>query len=356
MIRISLTTAQLATARFTVSPLLHLVTGLVLVRSGRPTPAWLRQGWCALPPGTRAVLEHLIDPSVHYVPDFVTPVPPGPRPSIESELQAVRDVPADRLRMQLSCYLRLGKVPRGYTAARGYTHAEGEGFRSDPTAADRRAWEGDPTAVSGPAADALAQAWSAILAPRWPRLRAVLETDVLHCTTRAAAVGVTRAVLDVIEAVDWDGASAELASPVRADIGEHDGALVLAPLALPVAPRDFTVVMGAGFGEVMVVYPARGRGVLRSQSTHPRAVAAPDRAGGTLATLLPGTRGDVLRAVATPTAGHVVATTLAVSAATVSYHLERLRRAGLVQAHRRGKEVLYVQTDTARRLTAPDLT
>lgn len=357
MIRISLTTAQLATARFTVSPLLQLVSGLVLVRSGRAVPSWLRAGWCALSPAARETLEHVVDPVVHYIPDFVTPVPPGPSPGIDAELQAVRDTSLQRLRMQLPCYLRLGPVPPGYAAARGYSLAQAEAIRTEPTPAERRAWAGDPAAMTGPVADALAEAWATIMAPRWPRLRAVLETDVLHRTSRAAAAGMTRAVLEVVEAGDWDGTGAELASRARADVGDHDGALVLAPLALARDAGDGTVVIGPGRGEVMVGYPARGRGALGQPAARARPATAtgddsdlvvgPEAA---LSTLLPGTRGDVLHTVANPTAGHVVAARLGVSPATVSYHLDRLRRAGLVQSHRRGKEVLYVQTETARRL------
>ena len=92
-----------------------------------------------------------------------------------------------------------------------------------------------------------------------------------------------------------------------------------------------------------LIYPARGVGTL----WEPGGPAAPD----TLAALLGGRRAAVLADLDAPRSTTELAQRLALPPASVSQHLAVLRDAGLVDANRVGRVVLYARTRRGDSLT-----
>jgi DNA-binding transcriptional ArsR family regulator len=93
-------------------------------------------------------------------------------------------------------------------------------------------------------------------------------------------------------------------------------------------------------GEVLLGYPARGRG---------QVWAAPSVLG---TPVLGERRAALLTDLAVPRSTSELAARHRLSPATVSYHLNRLRAAGLVTSRQAGHSVLYAPTERATALLA----
>lgn len=72
--------------------------------------------------------------------------------------------------------------------------------------------------VVGRLADALNQAWSVLIAPDWPQLRAILERDVLHRAGQLTRTGWAGAMDGMHPAVAWDTGGLRISNrpPLRA--------------------------------------------------------------------------------------------------------------------------------------------
>lgn len=347
MIRLTLDAPQLATARFAVSPLLQVVASLVQVRgmSGMGSSR-LAARWAAMSSRSRSVLESLVDPATGYVPDFLTPWPHEDRPTLERELQAVRESSAGRVRQELARFVRLGPVADAYARARGLSTTEVDSSRRDPTTAQRDAWAGNVEAVVLPAADALAEAWTTLVAPDWPLLAALLESDIWHRVRRIALGGVHETVLDLV-GTRSPGPEIEIDTTFSVDLRGRTGRVVLAPVVALDTTPPLAVMPGPEADDLYLGYPCRGRGAI----TAPFASRAGSRDSSSgLAEVIGATRQRLLAELAEPQSGRSLAARLGISPATVSYHLGRLDRGGLVRRHRVGREVVFTLTDSGQRL------
>jgi len=343
VIRIQLSHERLAGARFAVSPLLQLVPALLAVRSGRETPAWVRRGWAGLSRSSRSTLEHLVDPAARTVPDFLMPYPTSGSADVAAELASVRATPSEVVRRQLSTVVQVGEVSPEFARARGVTRERAAAWRRPATEADRRAYAGSPELVTHPAADALEEAWGLILRDRWQAIHATLSADVMHRASQAASQGMERAVCDVLTVTERTGDSAAMATSLHVDGEMLDGELVLAPSVF-FDRGHYGFVTGPRLGDLLLGYPSRGRGEALGQAP----VREPAAAG--LWGLLPPSRRSVLQALSEPRSGQGLASLLGLSPATVSHHLTRLRRDGLVESFRVGKQVIYRRSDASASL------
>lgn len=351
MIRISLTTNQLATARFAISPLLQLSSAVIRVRApGVDAGPGLRARWRGLSPATRELLELLVDPATGYIPDFLNPYPTTDRPSLADELRVVRDTSLLRLREELGRYVRLGEVCPEYAEARGVSVAEADARRRPPTELERAAWEGEPRALTEPAADALAEGWSVLMEPVWDLSRTLLETDILHRVRQISSGGVQETVLELLDGGHWDGSVAEMTSAMTADITHRTGTMVLAPCVMLDASPPLSILCSPTPRDLYLGYPCRGRAAVTGPFAT-RFVPTADATG--LADVVGATRRRVLEALVEAQSGRALSARLGLSAATVSYHLGRLHRGGLVHRRRVGKEVVYSLTEPARALSRP---
>ncbi|MCT2592462.1 winged helix-turn-helix domain-containing protein [Streptomyces sp. N2-109] len=255
----------------------------------------------------------LLMPGRGYTPDFLCPPPTGPATSFDEEMAEVRATdPA----------LAHAELVRSLADTPGAAESpEGEAMLADPAAAVRQL------------ADAKTRAWEVLVAPHWPRLRALLEADIAFHTRRLA-----------------DGGLAALFDGLHPEVSWTDGTLTvnhcyqytrtLGGTGLTLVPSVFAwphVV--SGFEppwQPAVVYPARGIGALWSEPAADTPAA--------LVRLLGTNRAAILAALEQPASTTGLAARLGLAPSSVSVHLSALRGAGLLTSYRLRHQVLYERT------------
>ncbi|HTJ35606.1 MAG TPA: ArsR family transcriptional regulator [Dactylosporangium sp.] len=303
--------------RFAVSPMWQVLSSFRLLRRDDADAAvhgpWLAQvrPRVAAAGLDRGWLAELI-PAAGFWPYFLNPAPDGPAPALSAELAAIRSTPAERVRHDLE-HLRYH-----------------EGFLGPRL----RALHADPAARLARVTQEIQVYFEQALAPYWARVRAVLDTDVLHRARQVAEHGAGHAFNDLHASLRWDGDALHLLRRTRPMPRDGSGpGLVLAPtafggprLASRVAPPD----------PPQLAYPARGAGTLweRGERTDT----------GALAGVLGRSRARLLADLDTPASTTQLAARTGLSAPTVSQCLAAMRAAGLVSAHRVGRSVLYART------------
>ncbi|MBB4982938.1 MULTISPECIES: ArsR/SmtB family transcription factor [Streptomyces] len=313
--------------RFAVSPLWETHSAVRVL--ARPEKQGYHLPWMRRIAGAARELDlrplHLLMPLRGHNPDFLYPPPLGPAAAFEDEIAAVREIDPALARDDFA--RALAETPGAADTV------EGRRLLADPAGAVERL------------AELLRAAWEALIAPEWPRLRALLEADVAYHSRRLAEGGLERLLGELHPAFDWASETATL----RVDYpGEHDRPLDGQGLVL--MPSVFTwpdVV--SGFDppwQPTVVYPARGIGGLWSE---PR-----DRTPEALARLLGPVRADVLCALAEPMGTTALAHLLGRAPSSVSSHLAVLRDAGLLTSRRYGHQVLYERTPLGIALSQPE--
>ncbi|MFE5618944.1 DUF5937 family protein [Streptomyces sp. NPDC056524] len=312
--------------RFALSPLWETHSAVRVLarprRQGYHLP-WLRRIRGAAQ-GLELAPLHLLMPLRGHSPDFLYPPPLGPAASFAEEIAAVRETDPALARDDFA--RALAETPGAAVSDAGRRMLD------DPTATVRRL------------ADLLQAAWEALIAPEWPRLRAVLEADVAYHSRRLAEGGLERLLGELHPGFDWEADRATLTVAHRGDhVRSLDGQ------GLVLMPSVFTwpdVV--SGFDppwQPTVVYPVRGIGGLWTE--------APDRTPEALARLLGRARADVLCALDEPAGTTALAHRLGLAPSSVSAHLSVLREAGLLTSRRYGHQVLYERTPIGIALTAP---
>lgn len=315
----------LARSRFAVSPLHEVVATLLPFGLG-PAPGadpWVARARRVLGRARLPLLAELALDGGGYVPDFLSPHPEGPSPSVEEELARVRGTPPGRVLEELAA-LRDGRPANGLAGA-------------ELPPETRRAMARGGASVARQAADELRRYWDLAFAPHWEAARAVLDAEVDRCAGVLARRG-----------------AAGLFNSLHPDIRWADGALrvesrfaicVTVPLVVVVpslvAPRPAVAVdpVPPWQRPPLLAYPVRER---------PAVPAAPS---AELAGLLGTTRAGLLAALSRPASTAQLAARHFLSPATVSYHLGVLHRAGLVVRARHGRAVLYRRTTEGSRLT-----
>lgn len=252
-----------------------------------------------------------------YVPDFLTPPPTGPAPRLRDQLAQVRATPLERVDEELC--KRRASVP------------DAELPRLDELL-------GRPDAARVALADQLHDAWRELVAPFWPRVRALLDRDIEQRSRTLARRGL-RGVLEVLHPrIRW------VARGVAVD-GTGDEVVPLAGRGLVLMPSAYlwpavTAIVDEPW-QPTIVYPARGIAELW------RRPAVPPEA---LARLLGATRALLLTTLDRPLSTSALAGLTELSAPGVSRHLLALRDAGLLASARHGHEVRYAQTALGRAL------
>ena len=303
----------LAHVRFAISPLTETRGSLrVLDDPGR--------GALHLPWATEArrltadldlALLRAFEPTGVYTPDFVSPPPTGPLAEFEEELATVAATPPDQARTE---------VLRSYR-------------RRPPLPDVLEPFVDDPAAGVAAVVELLRAYWDLALAPHWPRVRGLLEGDVLHRARQMADGGAERLFADVDPTVSWTDGVLSIEKPAQQSVDLEERGLLFVPSVF--AWPDVVLVTDPK-SQPTIVYPARGVGTL----WEPGRPAAPDA----LAALLGRVRAGVLAALDRPRSTTDLAQALGVSAGGVSQHLSVLREAGLVHGHRVGRVVLYLRS------------
>lgn len=315
MLRYVLNETDVAAVRFGISPLCELGLSLRAIRDPSRFP--LQLPWLRRTEAARAELDHealaaLVDDRL-WTPDFLNPRPTSPLTRLDEEMAALRAMtPAEFERDLVAVH---GRVPAV--------------FAGPPRAAIRRL------------ADALVGLWAATFEPYWPRMRAVLEADVVHRGRQIAQNGLATMLNGISATVDYEGGVVTVRLKDPSDrVQPIDG------LGLTLVPTMFTRRGSApiGDGPPMIMYPARGQGALweAEHVANPAAVAA----------VLGETRARLLSALGDPASSTELGVRFGVTASAVNQHLRVLRDAGLVVSTRYGHSVLYLRSELGAALLA----
>ncbi|MEU3922704.1 winged helix-turn-helix domain-containing protein [Streptomyces sp. NPDC029004] len=325
MIELTVDATGLAHSRFAVSPL-HEVAATLLPWGLRPSPdadPWVTRARRALRRARLPLLSELALDGGGYVPDFLSPHPSGPSPTVEEELERVRSTPPERVLGELEV-LRDGRPCNGLAG-------------SELPAVVRRAVGRGGEYVARQAADELRRYWGLAFAPHWEAAKAALDAEVDRCAGVLARRGAAGLFNSLHPGIRW--ADGTLCVDSRFTIELTVPLVVVVPSLVAPEPAVAVDPVRAGRRPPMLVYPVRDK---------PTAPVAPS---AELARLLGPTRAGLLEALARPASTAQLAARHFLSPATVSYHLGVLHRAGLVVRARSGRAVLYRRTPAGSRLS-----
>jgi len=247
-----------------------------------------------------------------YNPDFVNPPPGSPLVDFEEELAVMLATPSAQIRAEV---------------AGAYADA--------PLPAVLEPFIENPRRAIGRLAELMRDYWELCIAGDWPRIRSLLEHDVLYRARQIADGGTQRLFADLDPAVDWhEGVlRIECGSTCDADLDLDGRGLLLVPSVF-VWPK--VTIVTAEPWQPALAYPARGIGMLWS----PERTAPPDA----LERLLGRTRATLLVALDSPRSTTELAGALGVTPGGVSQHLAVLRDAGLICGRRVARSVLYMRS------------
>ncbi|WP_329089101.1 ArsR/SmtB family transcription factor [Streptosporangium sp. NBC_01469] len=319
MVSYRLEVDDLADMRFACSPLLEAVTSLWALRWPERHALhlpWIRRTrtmLAASPTADATLLDALIGAERGWLPDFVTPRPDTPLPGIDEELRRVRETDPDKATADIRHVY--GRHPIPAVLRQG------------------------PEVV----AEALGRYWHLAIEPHWPRMRAVLEADMLYRARRLARDGAASMMTELDQRARWGGGELRVfaGQTLEYDVAVAGRGLWLIPALFvpqtisPVGPEE----------PPTVIYRARGIGTLweRGESRAPEA----------LAELIGRSRANLLAILDGPMSTTELAGRLGVTPSAVSQHLKVLLRSGLLTRSRVGRVVLYARTEVADLLTGP---
>jgi DNA-binding transcriptional ArsR family regulator len=319
MVTFTFTVEDLARTRFAISPMWELVSGKGLLRD--PSLASLHLPWVEeVRPAAREVdsmaLLALIAPR-GYMPDFLTPPPSSPLATFAEELELVRSTPTPQVRREMGFFLGARKPPEAL-----------------------RRFLDQPRRALAELGDTLNQLWERTLEPHWPRLRALLEADVLYRSRRLTDGGPAGLFADLHPNVSFGEARLEVQAACSADEVALGGrGLLLVPSAF--AWQNPRLIIDPPW-QPTLIYPARGVALLWEPGSA--------RTSEALAGVLGQTRATLLEALDAPVSTTDLAHRLELSPGGVSQALTALRDAGLITGARRGRRVHYLRTPTGDKL------
>jgi DNA-binding transcriptional ArsR family regulator len=172
-----------------------------------------------------------------------------------------------------------------------------------------------------------------LIAPHWPRIRAVLDADVAHRARVFAAGGSAKLFDGLHPDLRWRAGRLLLAGDDCRAVNRGPGGLVLIPVVLG---SPYVMIKKNTSTQTTVRYPARGRGAIWMAGTRPPP-------GGSVR-LLGRARAGLLEALRSPATTTDLARALGVTPSAVSQHLRVLHENGLVTRERSGRQVIYLIT------------
>jgi DNA-binding transcriptional ArsR family regulator len=317
LIEYELAGADLGEVRFALSPMNELALSLRTWREPGRYPLMLP--WLHLTDSARAGLDRelllaLTNENL-WTPDFLTPRPRSPLTRFHDELDAVAATPPDVVRDDIA-----------------EVHPDG------PPAV----LTGRRDRLLRRIVTELAAYWETCFEPWWPRMRTVLEADIVFRGRTIAREGLAAMFADLsprIRLVD-DVVRVEMTSKVgfrRSTAGEG---LTLAPSLFT---RNATAPISAEEAP-LIMYGARGVGTLWETE--------PPGQRDALADLLGAVRARLLAMLESPASSTELAVRLGVTTSAVNQHLRALRDGGLLTSARHGRSVLYLRSELGDRLLA----
>ncbi|MEV0379979.1 DUF5937 family protein [Nonomuraea sp. NPDC050643] len=314
---LTFTAHDIANTRFAISPLGEVVASVRVVKDPAAHPLlrpWAERVRRRLQDAEWRLLSDLVPVPTISIAGFTCTPPATSLPDLELELATMRGA-AGRVRSDLD------GIP-------------------GPRTKRVQALYDDPERGLERLADEVSGYWRAAMAPYWPRLRSLLEGEILHRARLLAEGGIQRMLADLDEAVTWRDGTLSLRHRYTSGTRSLRGlGLLLVPCVFA-SPRVFSVTTPPY--QPTVRYPPRGLATLweRRELDPPEALAA----------VLGRTRARLLAELDQPASTRDLAQRAGLSEPGVNQHLTALRRAGLCTAHRTGRYVLYARTATAETL------
>lgn len=324
MIELRLDIGDLADTRFAISPLLE--TALSLRMWHFPgyyvlQMPWLKQARGDLDGIDIGVLLDLVGRRQRAVPDFLVQRPEDPVADFATELEAAQRTPPD-------------KVAADVVAAYG-------GALLPPRLSRLLA---DPERLRDQIVELLDIYWERALARHWPRMRGVLEGDMLYRAQRMTRGGFRLLFADLNPLMTWSDGRLRVEQPVPhtdARIQVTGRGLCLVPALFVNTPYPPV----SREGPPMVAYPARGLATVWE--------TAPPTPARALEALIGRPKAMILELLERPASTTELARRLGVTPGAISQHLTVLRNAGLVSRAPAGRTVLYARTNLGAHLHTP---
>ncbi len=321
MISYRLGVDDLADMRFACSPLLETMTSLWALHEPSAHVLhlpWIRQTKALIKDWPdRELLESLVAPEVQWLPDFLTPRPSSPLPDVDDELRRVRSTPPRRA---------VADVRSAYAG------------RPMPDELQRLCDR--PRVLRDRLAELVATYWLEAVEPHWPRMRAVLEADMVHRARLLARDGAAAVLTGLDPSARWSDGVLRL----RVSSYELDYDVEVEGRGFWLVPTLFAkhAISPVGADEPpTVAYPARGIGTLWEQSKP---------TPGALDSLIGPARAALLIALESPASTLELARRRQVTPGAISQQLATLLANGLVSKARAGRAVLYARTELADQL------
>lgn len=306
MVIIRLTADDLNRLRFAFSPLWELAASywalLNPARNAVHLP-WIHEAHTALEGVDLPHLSALITLDGHFA-DFLTPVPQTPRPTFENELARLRQTPPAQV-------VKDARQMREQTPALHH-------FITAPQAA------------LDALVDEIRLYWQRALAHHWPRIHAVLESDVIYRARQLALEGTDAMFNDMHPRMRSADGVIRIDTQREATIAPDGKGLMLVPLIF--MWHDFLLPSTDWLDIPVLAYSARGAGLWTQQAEEPSAALTAAFGAG---------RASVLRQLGTPLSTSELAERLGVTPGNISLHIARLHAAGLVESQQLGKWVFH---------------
>lgn len=318
MLALKLGVEDLASLRFAHSPMQETVMSLWVwqnpVRFAIHQPL-VRSSSQLLGEFDWPLLQALIGPR-GFLADFLTPRPLSPRPEFAEELAVVRATAPE--------LVLAGLV---------------EAANGEPLHPRLHRVRTDPAGLAEEICAALAAYWELVLEPHWPRLSAILATDILYRAKWLAASGAAGVFRDIDPGLVWTEGQLQVDEPnVEAVLEVKGNGLIFTPSLF--CNRALTMIDVSL--PPRLIYPARGRGTAWSSELAESRQALADLVGPT--------RAQILAALSEPVSTTELSNRLGLSQGTVSRHLGVLHRVGLAEKSRVGHAILYSRTRLGDRL------
>ncbi|WP_327087459.1 winged helix-turn-helix domain-containing protein [Nonomuraea sp. NBC_01738] len=317
-VELTFTAQDVAGTRFAISPLWEVVASVRVLKE----PVGLNRPWAEQVRGRLAGVDWRLLSDLVPVPTisllcFLAPPPATSLPDLELELA-------------------------GMLATEGNVRAELDAWKDHPRTRRMDALYADPAAGLARLADEIRAYWQAAIEPYWPRVRSLLEGDLLYRARLLAEGGVRAMLADLDDKVTWQGERLSLEHRLCRGVRPLDGRGLLLVPSVFTWPRIFSITVPPF--QPTLRYAPRGIGTLWERST----VDAPQA----LAAVLGRTRARLLAALDQPASTRDLALRAGLSEPGANQHLTALRKAGLCSAHRTGRYVLYARTAVAEALLA----
>jgi hypothetical protein len=312
MTTIRLTPDDLLKLRFAYRPLLEIpLSYRVLINPEFHSPhrRWVEQAYQALYDMDFPYLDALVSPR-GYIPDFLCPTPLVNGMSIEDDIEHVLATPDEVVQKYVQWLIQ------------------------DIGASEQRLlFLTNPRDSICCLAEEMRLYWRRVLSDSWSQMTAILEGDILYRARTMALDGLDALLPDLHPSITYQPGEIHLGpvpspSCCAVEVNLPGEGVQFVPTIFNVSGRMWKATPE---WRPMIGYTALGVGLHYCQT----------RASRPLELALGAGRARVLQGLRAPATTGEMAHRLSLTAGAISQQLDRLKRAGLVEAHRSGKRVYY---------------